>query len=268
MAENKTTPKKKHFNIFKALMKVTDEAVVAFVEKELDKDLKSVKERSAKWIADMDDSTARSRLMGKFGKREMKKRGITSDMDIKAVRAMLLKVEHEEAEADRNATFTKVKAAFSIPMPDSIRVDEEWKKSRTWGNCPTVEVWMGGEYAKGHASGCGYDKESAAAAMACNEILASVRIIATCAYIDMLESRATGENCKTYGYNFNIYHLSFEGGVGYNCHKTIICRAGYELTSEFHPRAADGWRYRPIPADMLPTKAKELDKKFKEYDKI
>lgn len=268
MAENKTTPKKKHFNIFKALMKLKDEAVLAFVEKELKADLKAVSAREAKWVEQMDDDTARKNLMGKFGKREMKKRGITPELDIKQVRSMLTKIEQEEAEADMNKTLEAVKRAFAKPMPDSIRVDEEWKPSRTWGPCPTVEVWMGGEYGKGHASGCGYDKESAAAAQACSEIIDSVRIVATCAYIDMLESKATGENSKTYGYNFNIYHISFEGGVGYNCHKNIICRAGFELTSEFHPRAADGWRYRRIPADMLPVKAKELDREFKKYDKI
>ena len=268
MAENKTTTKKKHFNIFKALMKLKDEAVVAFVEKELKADLKAVSERNAKWVEQMDDKTAREHLMGKFGKREMTKRGITPELDIKQVRDMLTKVEQEAAEADMNKTLEAVKRAFAKPMPDSIRVDEEWKKSRTWGPCPTVEVWMGGEYAKGHASGCGYDKESAAAAMACNEIIDSVRILSTCAYIDMLESKVTGDKSRTYGYNFGIYGISFEGGVGYNCHKNIICRAGFELTSEFHPNTADGWRYRRIPADMLPVKARELDREFKKYDKI
>ena len=267
MAENKNT-KKKHFNIFKALMKVKDDAVLAFVEKELKAGLKAASEREAKWVEQMDDETARRNLMGKFGKREMKKRGITPELDIKQVRAMLTKIEQESVEADMNKTLETVKRAFAKPMPESIRVDEEWKKSRIWGPCPTVEVWMGGEYGKGHASGCGYDKESAAAAMACSEIIDSVRILATCAYIDMLESKVTGDNSRTYGYNFGISGISFEGGVGYNCHKNIICRAGFELTSEFHPNSADGWRYRLIPADMLPVKAKELDKKFKEYDKI
>lgn len=263
MAQNK-----KHFNIYKALMKVTDEAVVAFVEKELKADLKAVSEREAKWVEQMDDNTARKHLMGKFGKREMKKRGITPELGIKQVRAMLTKIEQEESEAEMNKTLDSVKRAFAKPMPDSIRVDEEWKKSRTWGNCPTVEVWMGGEYGKGHASGCGYDKESAAAATACRAIISSVRIIATCAYIDHLETKFRGETCKTYGYNFNIYHLSFEGGVGYNCHKSIICRAGFDLTSEFHPKSADGWRYSRIPADMLPIRAKALEREFKKYDKI
>lgn len=255
MAQNK-----KHFNIYKALMKVTDDAVVAFTEKKLKADLKAVSERNAKWVEQMDDNTARKHLMGKFGKREMKKRGITPELGIKQVLAMLTKIEQEEAEAEMNKTLDSVKRAFAKPMPDSIRVDEEWKKSRTWGNCPTVEVWMGGEYGKGHASGCGYDKESAAAATACRAIISSVRIIATCAYIDHLETKFRGELAKTYGYNFNIYQISFEGGVGYNCHQSIICRAGFDLTSEFHSKSADGWRYSRIPADMLPIRAKTLER--------
>lgn len=52
----------------------------------------------------------------------------------------------------------------------SIRMD--WKKSRTWGSCPRVEAWVRTRDAdgswdndgmrKGYASGCGYDKSSAA----------------------------------------------------------------------------------------------------------
>ena len=52
----------------------------------------------------------------------------------------------------------------------SIRMD--WKKSRTWGSCPRVEAWVrtrdkDGNWdndgmRKGYASGCGYDKSSAA----------------------------------------------------------------------------------------------------------
>ena len=52
----------------------------------------------------------------------------------------------------------------------SIRMD--WRKSRTWGNCPRVEAWVRTKDAngdwdndgmrRGYASGCGYDKSSAA----------------------------------------------------------------------------------------------------------
>ena len=52
----------------------------------------------------------------------------------------------------------------------SIRMD--WRKSRTWGNCPRVEAgvrtkdrngnWDNDGMRKGYASGCGYDKSSAA----------------------------------------------------------------------------------------------------------
>jgi len=52
----------------------------------------------------------------------------------------------------------------------SIRMD--WKRSRTWGSCPRVEAWVrtrdgDGNWdndgmRKGYASGCGYDKSSAA----------------------------------------------------------------------------------------------------------
>ncbi len=54
-----------------------------------------------------------------------------------------------------------------------ISIRMEWRKSRTWGMCPRVEAWVrtrdkngnwdcDGGMRKGHASGCGYDKSSAA----------------------------------------------------------------------------------------------------------
>lgn len=54
-----------------------------------------------------------------------------------------------------------------VDFPVWIRVD--WTKSRTWGYCPAVR-WNGRKAKAGSASGCGYDKESAAM----NEALAYV----------------------------------------------------------------------------------------------
>ena len=268
MADNTTTPKKKHFNLFKALMKLKDEAVIAFVEKELKADMKAVAKRDVQWVEKMDDKTARERLMGKFGKREMKKRGITPELSNKQVRAMLTKIVQEAAEASMNKTLEAVKRAFAKPMPETIRVDVSWTRNRTWGNNPHTEIWMGGEYATGSASGYGYDKESTSAAQAFAQISAAIRIVATCAYIDYLETKFKGKPQKTYGYNFGIYGISFEGGVGYSCHTNIIKRAGFDLTSEFHPKSADGYRYTLVKSDALPIRAKELDREFKKYDEI
>lgn len=55
--------------------------------------------------------------------------------------------------------------ASGLPRRIDIRV--EWKRSRTWGNCPRVDLTCSdtaGEYHNvgGYASGCGYDKLSAA----------------------------------------------------------------------------------------------------------
>lgn len=47
-----------------------------------------------------------------------------------------------------------------------LRIEIEWHKSRTWGNCPRAEVECSDGQSvyrsTGYASGCGYDKESAA----------------------------------------------------------------------------------------------------------
>lgn len=48
-------------------------------------------------------------------------------------------------------------------QPDyAARLGLVWRKSRTWGFCPSLETLSGERIA--YASGCGYDKESAALA--------------------------------------------------------------------------------------------------------
>ena len=65
---------------------------------------------------------------------------------------------------EARALFRDIQAA-GLPASVDIRVD--WKRSRTWGNCPRVDLtcWddSGAVYhCGGYASGCGYDKLSAA----------------------------------------------------------------------------------------------------------
>lgn len=81
-------------------------------------------------------------------------------------------------EAYRSRQLARLDAADRAGDPYEIKIEVNWHRSRTWGNCPTAECWISADdsrggytshYGKGHASGCGYDKRSAAAeeAMSC-----------------------------------------------------------------------------------------------------
>lgn len=55
----------------------------------------------------------------------------------------------------------------------NIKIAVDWKKSRTWGYNPRATVWVyykdQSARTEGSASGCGYDKKSAAVGQALNE---------------------------------------------------------------------------------------------------
>ena len=70
-------------------------------------------------------------------------------------------------EKKRAAALAWVDACAAAAPLEHIQINVNWIKSRMWGYCPRAEVWVRGKdaptyYATGTASGCGYDKESAA----------------------------------------------------------------------------------------------------------
>ena len=77
----------------------------------------------------------------------------------------------------RQRALDRLDAADRAPKFTGLKVDVEWKKTHTWGDVPTAECRVFGDgpaiyevdgayitthHGIGHASGCGYDKLSAA----------------------------------------------------------------------------------------------------------
>lgn len=95
----------------------------------------------------------------------------------KEQRAATIK-ELNKALARDLAHLDKVAAA---PVLRSVSVVVEWVKNRTWGNNPhafaTIETAEGCERTEGRASGCGYDKYSAAVTYAIKDNLSIQRAI-------------------------------------------------------------------------------------------
>ena len=107
---------------------------------------------------------------------------------------------------------------------DYINISVEWHKSRTWGNCPRVEVRTNDGYYTGSASGCGYDKESAAVAQALNQSASVLK-----ALYDMKEQNIEKHSHDVLGYGSGYgIRPYFEGGVGISCFRSIFERLGYK----------------------------------------
>lgn len=79
---------------------------------------------------------------------------------------------NRENEKDRASALAKLEAAAACDPLESVTFAVDWYNNRTWGKNPTAEVRACSRTrattTEGKASGCGYDKESAAIASACN----------------------------------------------------------------------------------------------------
>jgi hypothetical protein len=121
-----------------------------------------------------------------------------------------------------------------------ISISVEWHKSRTWGYNPLATVRIYGDNVAavrtGTASGCGYDKESAAIGEALNSVPAMRRILC-----DMketaLQAGANGNSASKsneayieYGAGYGAIPY-FEGGVGFSCFERIFIKAGFKRTA-------------------------------------
>lgn len=108
--------------------------------------------------------------------------------------------------------------AESCELPESISISVEFSRSRTWGSIPHATVTAAQRRTCGMASGCGYDKESAAIAAAMNQHPAIMRIL-----YDHAES---GE-----GFPYSVHTFagvpSFDGGCGVSCFRAVFEACGY-----------------------------------------
>jgi hypothetical protein len=107
---------------------------------------------------------------------------------------------------------------------NKITISVEWKKSSTWGYNPTAEIRLysstGYEFLIGKASGCGYDKESAAIATALNQSNAVIKML--------FDADKKDKDGKVYGYRQAekgfFPHIS--GGVGTSCYNSVFALFG------------------------------------------
>lgn len=150
----------------------------------------------------------------------------------------------EKKTAAKLAKLDRVKNAPDLVF---ISVSVDWVKSRTWGYNPRVEIRTNTGTFYGTASGCGYDKESAAIANAlnqCDSVLKALYLLkekGLCSGLsDKSPTACTGVDNRTvcgYGAGYSILPY-FEGGVGTSCFWPILKSCGFK-TSAHHTKHAD-----------------------------
>lgn len=134
----------------------------------------------------------------------------------------------KKAEKEINTMIEKYNSIMNSKDIESVNISVEWKKSSIWGMNPTATAkvnYTDGScnYFEGKASGCGYDKESAAIASALNNSYSVLKLLFIC-------SKKDPEN-KVYGYyNANKgYFPHISGGVGVSCYNAVFNLCGYKF---------------------------------------
>jgi hypothetical protein len=144
------------------------------------------------------------------------------------------KLARQEArkEAKRLA---KIEAERNQKPVKSIDFSIEWKKSRTWGNCPRLDAFV--IYKDGttdrlsaYASGCGYDKESTVLADVFNSVLKY-----------KIYQIPEGANLP-YGIRADLYK-GFSGGIGVNCYYEIGKAIGGTFVRTATGKTFDAYKY-------------------------
>ena len=155
------------------------------------------------------------------------------DLPAKVVDKIRVRTTHQNLKRLK-ADMAKLRAAIKADDPGDITIAVSWIRSRTWGANPAVVVSAGRETTDGSASGCGYDKESAAVAAAMNKN-ASIRRL-WCSFAECGFKFPYSMVCD------NDSPIPFmDGGCGMSSVRAVFEALGYNWY-EHHGKAFDYYR--------------------------
>lgn len=112
--------------------------------------------------------------------------------------------------------------------PEEITIYINWIKNPYWGNNPHAEVTDDKRKYFGSASGCGYDKRTAAIAEGANQSLQILKILCNKKELELQKGK-TGKNSDLIGYGSGYSAIpKLEGGVGISSFRNIFENCGYK----------------------------------------
>lgn len=135
-----------------------------------------------------------------------------------------------EAARDAKKRFNRVHEVEEVEAPAAVSVVVEWHISKTWGMNPRARVAAERVATYGSASGCGYDKLSAAITGAFNQNSEILKI---------LYDHAEAGGVFPYGVSTFAGLPSFDGGCGVSCFYQIFEACGYTFRQVASGKAFD-----------------------------
>lgn len=174
----------------------------------------------------------------KLTKRQKEKlatKKITTKEAKEIIKNEIIKEYQKRTEKELNRIET-IKNANDIIK--SITINVEWVKNNTWGYNPHTTIYTSnGDATDGRASGCGYDKESAAIAEALNKNNDILKLLYTFKNKKMTTKKTNNHDILGYGSGYGVLPY-FEGGVGVSSLLNIFKKLGYTIT-EHHTNRSD-----------------------------
>lgn len=170
----------------------------------------------------------------------------------KAVEIAVKRAE-KQLEKALEKSLHRLEVVAAAPVLNWVTIHVYWKRSTVWGYNPTAEAYSNAGETVGRASGCGYDKGSAAVAEALNRNNAALRVLYEAAEKALPEGKKPSTNglasgCVSwrailgYGSGYSLLPY-FEGGVGVSEYAHIFEKCGYKWSSN---RSAKHYDYYSI----------------------
>ncbi|MDL2302058.1 hypothetical protein LJC58_06870 [Lachnospiraceae bacterium OttesenSCG-928-D06] len=159
-----------------------------------------------------------------------------------AIKRATKAIDKETAEQ-----LAKLERIAAAPSLEFISISVDWRRSTTWGKNPSAEIRTNTGNYYGSASGCGYDKESAAIAKALNACDSILKVIYDYKEKQLIEGKTDTsrtacsgrDNREIIGYGAGYAAMPyFEGGVGASCFWSIFKKCGY-MVRENHSKYSD-----------------------------
>jgi hypothetical protein len=170
----------------------------------------------------------------------------------KAIECAVKRAEREAMKAHA-AGLAKVESAENAADIISIEIDVTWTRSRTWGANPAAEITTRSENGynrhTGTASGCGYDKLTAAVGSALNRSPEALKMLYTVqekAFAEMDENarrayKAQNESNRDtvhYGAGYGVLPY-FEDGTGWCSFAGVFEKCGYTVAHSHSTKHSD-----------------------------
>lgn len=147
------------------------------------------------------------------------------------IEKMIKKIERVNAK-NTAKRLKMIEAAENAEDVSSVTINVEYYHNRTWGWNPTATLIGRNDYTSGRASGCGYDKTSAAMSSAMNDSPEIMRILYKHA-----------ENGEKFPYSVHTFAgvPAFDGGCGVTCFYAVFEACGYKFRQTANGRTFSGF---------------------------